>query len=451
MRRRISGYLTGDNYASRAFRGSALTVFSFGAENVLRLGSNLILTRLLFPEAFGIMALIQVVLSAAAMFSDFGIRGSIVQDERGADPDFLNTAWTLQVLRGGVLCAAVFLLAEPVAAFYDTPQLAELLQISALVPALQGFNSTGLALANRTIQLGRVTALTIGVQICSILVMIALAWWLRSVLALVVGGVFGAALLAALSHVVLKGQRNRFAFDGDSARRLFGFGKYVFLSTLAAFFINQGDKLILGKFVSLEDLAIYNIGFMLAGMPLMLAMMLSDRVVFPLYARRPPAVHPENRRKINKARILLSAGLIGTAGALALVGDPLIRLLYDVRYEQAGAVVTLIALAMLPRLITISYERMPLASGHSGRFAIMTIVRSLVQLGLLLFGVMNFGVLGAILAPAAAIFLTYPLQLWIIWPYRGWHAQHDLMFAVAGGVIAILTLWLHWPVVSPLF
>ena len=183
----------------------------------------------------------------------------------------------------------------------------------------------------------------------------------------------------------------------------------------------------------------------------MLAMMLGDRVVFPLYARRPPAAHPENRRKINKARILLSAGLIGTAGALALVGDPLIRLLYDVRYEQAGAVVTLIALAMLPRLITISYERMPLASGHSGRFAIMTIVRSLVQLGLLLFGVMNFGVLGAILAPAAAIFLTYPLQLWIIWPYRGWHAQHDLMFAVAGGVIAILTLWLHWPVVSPLF
>lgn len=416
----------------------------------MRLGSNLILTRLLFPEAFGMMALVQVVLSAAAMFSDFGIRGSIVQDARGADPDFLNTAWTLQILRGVVLCAAVFLMAEPVAAFYETPQLAELLQISALVPALQGFNSTKLALANRTIQLGRVTALTLSAQICSIVVMIVLAWWLQSVLALVIGGVFGAALLAILSHAILKGERNRLAFDHDSARRLFGFGKFVFLSTLAGFFINQGDKLVLGKFVSLEDLAIYNIGFMLAGMPLMLALTLSDRVVFPLYARRPPAANADNRRKINKARILLSAGLIGIAGLLALIGDPLIRLLYDARYQQAGAVVTLISLAMLPRLITVSYERMPLASGHSGRFAVMTITRSLVQLALMVFGVMHFGVLGAILAPPAAVFLTYPLQLWIIGPYRGWHAQHDVLFAAAGIVISAVALWLYWPVISAL-
>ena len=84
-------------------RGSFLTVLNFGGHNILRLGSNLILTRILFPEAFGLMALVQVVLAGTEMFSDFGIRGSIVQSSRGDDPVFLNTAWTVQIGRGVLL------------------------------------------------------------------------------------------------------------------------------------------------------------------------------------------------------------------------------------------------------------------------------------------------------------------------------------------------------------
>ena len=65
-----------------------LTVVSFGGDNVLRLASNLILTRILFPEAFGLMALVQVVLASLSMLSDLGIFSAIVQNKRGDD---LNT------------------------------------------------------------------------------------------------------------------------------------------------------------------------------------------------------------------------------------------------------------------------------------------------------------------------------------------------------------------------
>ena len=67
------------------------------------LASNLILTRLLFPEAFGLMALGSVVLVGLQMFSDAGIGPSIAQSPRGDDPEFLDTAWTAQVLRGVIL------------------------------------------------------------------------------------------------------------------------------------------------------------------------------------------------------------------------------------------------------------------------------------------------------------------------------------------------------------
>ena len=67
----------------------------------------MILTRILFPEAFGLMALVTVVLVASANFSDVGITPAILKDKRGHDPVFLNTAWTIQIGRGVILCLAI--------------------------------------------------------------------------------------------------------------------------------------------------------------------------------------------------------------------------------------------------------------------------------------------------------------------------------------------------------
>lgn len=105
-----AGTFSNTGMATSAIRSSGFTVLKFGEQNALRLTSNLVRTRLLFPEAFGIMAIVQVELTGAAMFSNFGIRGSIFQDARADDSDFLNTAWTLQIARGFVLVLAAVVL-----------------------------------------------------------------------------------------------------------------------------------------------------------------------------------------------------------------------------------------------------------------------------------------------------------------------------------------------------
>jgi O-antigen/teichoic acid export membrane protein len=75
-------------------------MLKFGGNNALRLGSNLILTRLLFPEAFGLMALVQVFLTGLQMFSDFGLQASVIRSSPRRGSGFLHTAWTVQILRG---------------------------------------------------------------------------------------------------------------------------------------------------------------------------------------------------------------------------------------------------------------------------------------------------------------------------------------------------------------
>lgn len=451
MIKRLTGVFSGTGYQARALRGSLMTVMNFGGHNFLRLASNLVLTRILFPEAFGLMALVQVVLAATAMFSDFGINGSIIQNKRGEDPAFLNTAWTIQITRGFVLGLAVLLLAGPLATFYEEPQLGEILMFAAIIPAIQGFNSTRIATANRQIMLGRITGLALGTQAFGILIMIALAWWTGSVWALIVGTAAQALAMMLLSHVILPGTiRNRLHFEKAAARDLFGYGKYIFLGTLAAFFIQHGDRAILGKFVTLEELAIYNIGFFLATIPLKFARGLNNSVIFPLYARRPPSESADNRRRINRARFLLTAILIGGSAVMGLIGNAMVRLLYDPRYEGGGPILVLIAIVLLPQLITLSYERLPLSAGRSGRHAFFVISRAIVVMGLSLFGVMHFGLAGVIFAPLVGWVLIYPLLIWTIRPFHGWDPRHDAIFALLSALLMAGLLVVHWDTVRPL-
>jgi O-antigen/teichoic acid export membrane protein len=139
----------GSGLMGRALRGSALTAGSFVIAQGLRLASNLVLTRLLFPEAFGLMALVSVVLVGLQMFSDTGVGPAISRSPRGDDPVFLDTAWTINVLRGGLLWLLAAALSVPLAALWQAPELRQLLPVAGLTLLIAGFNPTRIDTANR--------------------------------------------------------------------------------------------------------------------------------------------------------------------------------------------------------------------------------------------------------------------------------------------------------------
>jgi len=272
---------------ARAIRGTALSITGFGGSQFVRLASNLILTRILFPETFGLMALVFVVVNGLEMFSDLAIRPSIMQSSRGDDPKFLNTAWTLQIIRGILIWLVAWGLAAPVARFYEQEALIQIIPIVALSTVITGFGSIHIYTANRHLTLGRLTVLELAAQILGTIFMIVLALWLRSIWALVFGSLAIAFAKTVLSHVLLPGAANRIGWDKSAFLEIFHFGKYIFFSTIAGFFIHQGDRLILGKFISLEELGIYTIALLLASVPHMVNSHLVNRVLFPL--QKPPA------------------------------------------------------------------------------------------------------------------------------------------------------------------
>ncbi len=434
---------TGNSLIARALRSSALTVAGFGASQVIRLATNLILTRLLFPEAFGLMALISVVLLGLGQFSDVGIGPSIMQSKRGDDPDFLNTAWTIQVIRGIGLFLTACLLAWPAARFYGEPDLMAMLPVAGLTLLITGFNPTSLESAHRHMRLGRLTLIDIATQVIGVLIAIAFAWWLRSAWALVISGVVSALVQLWFYKAFLPGIKNRLRWEPAARHELIRFGKWIFLSTVCGFIFSQSDKIVLGKYLELGAFGIYNIGFFLASFPLMLGSMVNQKIVIPIYRECPPAASRENFLSLRRMRMAMTAALIVLVTVFSALGVWLVGLLYDARYQGAGAVVVLLALMQIPTIIQLTYDQAALAAGDSRRFFVLTLARAVFMISGLVLGLEFAGLFGAILGQGLARVAVYPVTVWLARRTGAWDALHDAVFALLGLLGAALALWLN--------
>ncbi len=448
--RRLAQSFAGNRLTARILRSASWVMAGYGGAQAIRLASNLILTRILFPEAFGLMTLVTVVTVGLMMFSDVGIGPSISQSKRGDDPDFLDTAWTIQVMRGATLWGVTLLLAVPMAQFYDQPQLATYLPIAGIALLISGFLPTRIETAHRHLVFGRLTVLDLIAQAIGVIAMIVLALITGSVLALVLGSLFGVAAKLALTSLYLPGPRNRFRLERAALREQVHFGKWIFLSTAFAFVSAQGDKAVLGKLLDLRALGIYNIGFFLASFPVMLGTSVAQQLMIPIYRDRPPHESAENRARLRKMRVLLTGGIFALLAVMALAGPWLGGFLYDARYAAAGGMVTLIALAFLPLAIGLGYDRAALAAGDSRGAFVYSALRSVLQIGLLYAGYVTLGLIGALASQGLALVLAYPFLVRLARRHGAWDAGHDAVFYALALGLSTLALWLRWPDIAAL-
>lgn len=349
-----------------AISGAIWTLVGNGASQGLRLVSNIILTRLLSPDLFGMMAVINSLMTGLNQFSDIGIRGSIIHSSRGDDPNFINTAWTVQVLRGFALWGVCLLIAYPIASFYDQKQFLWLIPIVGINPILNGFSSTAILNFNREIKIKRITIFEQSAQILSIIVMIIWAWFSPTIWSLIAGGLVSYSVKMILSHVLMLkyyGYFNRFQWESESVKELIGFGRWIFISTAMLFLASQADRFMLGKLLSFTILGIYTVAFTFADLPRFVAAQISFKVVFPLISKYNHLSRKQLRKKITKVRGKILLGLAFLMSLLISFGDFLILQLYDDRYAQGAWMLPILALGIWPTILFQTTNPLLLAIG----------------------------------------------------------------------------------------
>lgn len=424
----------------RAIRGSIWTLSGNMTSQVLRLGGNLILTRLLFPEAFGLMALVQAFIQGLEMFSDVGIAPSIIQNKRGNDPAFLNTAWTLQVGRGLMLWLCACLIAWPAARFYGEPMLMQLLPVVGLTSVIGGLNSTKLATSNRQLMLGRLTLIELGTYVLGLTVIIVWAWMYQSVWAIVGGGIVGTLAKMILSHIVLEGEQNHFHWEQEAFKELQRFGRWIFFSTALTFVAAQGDRLIMGRLLDVRFLGIYGIALMMSRALGDAIGQTAQRVLFPSYAElireRPERLYPIMR----KSRIIMIVLSWCASLFFIICGKQLINFLYDERYVDAGWMLQTLAIGGLVGVLNLSYDHILVAKGKTFANALFLVFQVSLQIPAIFLGNHWGGQHGVIIALACVDWIMYLPNIIFMAPLSLWQPEVDLPVIALASVVAAIVL-----------
>jgi len=439
--RLIGRYFDGNSLTSRTHRAGIWTLVGFGGNNGLRLISNLILTRLLSPEIFGLMALAQVFLNGVTMLSDVGVRASVIRSTRGDDEAFLNTAWNVQILRGALVAAVSCLVAWPISRAYDQPVLFPLMCALSMCSVIGSFQSISIARANRKLLVKQLVTLSITNRMISLAVTVFFAWQLQSVWALAIGAVIGSTVLVILSHVMLPPFHHRFLLERQALREIMGFGSWILIATLFTFLGDRGQQAVYGLLVPVEVIGLMAIAILISSIPKKLFQKFLNTVILASFSeilRERPQALP---RVLRKVRIATIAGAFPMLFLVSFFAQPIIDLLYDDRYAAAGVILTLAALNSAVPILSSTYQNLLLAEGRSDiHAALMFILATSTTLGIWL-GFLLFGLVGSLVGVGIAMALMFAINAAIA-QYRGYST--GLLDVVAFGIVAavyVATLW----------
>jgi O-antigen/teichoic acid export membrane protein len=444
MLSRLRAFVTpGASLNGRALKGGVVALGGFGAAQGLRLLSNLVMTRLLAPDAFGLMAIVLAIEILIGMLSDLGLDASIVRSKNGDNPAFLATARTMQLVRSLfialvmlAIAAALSPLAEsgafPEGSVYADPRLPWFMALMSLSVAITGFNAMRVALHNRTLNLVPVIRLELGTQVIGIAATVACALAGLGAYALAFGAVVGASAKAAGSHVFLSGPPARFGFDLAHFREIFGYGKWLLLASTLGWLVQRGDQVLFGWLFAANDFGLYTIAVIWIFSARNIVEMVQRRVAYPalseLHRERPHDL----TRVYRRMRLVYEAACLGLFLAVVAFADVAIGLLYSDAYAGVAHYIRLLSVTLL----LVPYRLLStilLTGGDSRRFALVAIGP-----GVALFGLtpLVFSWRGA---DAAIVFaaLTPVLAIPFNWKYAAKFIKIDLFRESAMLVIAI--------------
>jgi lipopolysaccharide exporter len=425
------------NFKSELFAST----FSYGAISVIRLGSSLVLTRLLTPDAYGVFAIIFSLMTMIEMLSDVGSRALLVRDPRGSEPRFVHTLWTMRLIRGGFNFCLMFFGAPLIAALYHAPVLTGALRTLSVVFLLSGAESMSFVLAIRD----RRARIANYAELVSTLIMsiaaVVLAYRLRNHYAVIYAVLLQRALLVCASYLFYRDVGVGFAFDRQALVEQFRFARFVLPSSVLYVVASQYDKVTLLRLFDLSLLGVYGVASNLNGPT---AGVVTHNAQTILYARcaeffRTDRASARWRYYRDNRRLLLLGVLL--PAVVAGFSQSIVAILYDRRYAAAGFMLMVLSLGSVVAAFQNASENLLVASGRTHTVLVANVVRvgSLIPitlLGYFFFGFDGF-LWGTLLAtvPVLAYYYSQQVKLDLV----SWKEELRLLAIAALTFVVCLT------------
>ena len=425
-------------------KGTLWTVGAYGLGLVLRLGTNVVMTRLLAPELFGIMSIVYILWTGVELMTDVGIGQNIVYNQNAEDPDFYNTAWSLGLTRNTVLWLICSAAAVPMANFYQQPILALVTPITLIGLLLNGLSAVSRPLLQKRMQVAKINAFDLIVSFISSVAYVLFAYIHPTIWALVFGNLASSTTGLVGSYLLIRGIKQRFFISKRYALEILHFGKWVFASQMVYFLSMNFDRLYFAKVIPLGVFGIYGIARSISELLGNLVVRLGNLVLFPYIASQSKMSRSVLRGQLGgiRAKFLLLAA-IGFSFFVASA-DLVIELLYDQRYHAATWMLPVLLIGSWSSILASVNEATLLGLGKPSYSAISNSSKFTFLLISLPLGVKFGGLLGGVAMFALADLIRYfPILIGQIRERFSFGVQ-DSLLTLAVFLLIGFWEWLRW-------
>ena len=243
---------------------------------------QIVLARLLAPEAFGLLAIMLVVVEVGNVVSQSGLGAALIQDKE-ADDLSSTTAFWLSFALAICLYIIVFLAAPAIASFYGMPDLTTCLRVIALVLPINAANSIQRSLLQKNMDFKAIfKSSTIAVTISGIAgIITAIMGW--GVWALVLQSLMQVAATCVVIAIQISWHPT-FSFDTNRAKALFSYGWKICITGILNVIYTGVSELILGKASNASQLGFYSQGRKWPNAGISIASNALQNVMFPAFA-----------------------------------------------------------------------------------------------------------------------------------------------------------------------
>jgi len=267
----------------RAVKGGGWVIATRISQQLLSTARLIVLARLLSPRDFGLMGIVLLTMATINMFTQMGFQEALIQKKKDI-VGFLNTAWTLGIIRGLLLFAFLYFGAPCVASFFDIPEVVDVLRVAALSLVVVAVTNIGTVYFVKELFFYKQFILENTGTLVGTVIAIWFAVQYRNVWALVIGRLSGDITRCLLSYV-MQPYKPGINFDVAKAKELWRFGKHVFGLTILQFFGLYGDDFFVGKFLGNVALGFYQMAYRISSMVATEFGDLIGKVAFPAYSK----------------------------------------------------------------------------------------------------------------------------------------------------------------------
>ena len=436
----------GSSLKWKTIQSSIVVIGGDALQNITRLAGNLIMTRLLYPEAFGLMMIVALVQTALGMLSDAGVRDAFIVKSRGREVAFVNTAWVIMIVRGTGLLIITLLLAWPISLFYEQDILMWLIAINGFSPFIEGFSNPNRFIYERDIRQLQVVSVDLLSQSLMLIIGVSILYIYPSIWVLAFFSVVGAIIKCALSYKVFQGPLPKFQVDKDVFKEIYNIGKWIVLATALTFFANQGDRVLVSKLLTIEQLGVFSVAIVLAKVIETIASTAANKLLLPVYAAIDYSGSGDLDRKARKIKFGFAGLFIPPVLFLCVFGGWLIEFMYDDRYINAGWMLQIMAAGSFFAAFTSSLSPVIIGKGNPKAHLYLYVVKVAIYFTVLLYANYYFGLLGIVVGIAIAPVFIYFVYSAYVMRYGIFAMKYDIPIFILFALV-LLGSWHYvgWP------